>query len=117
MTKDDIKKVIEQFRQGAINANEAGFDGVELPGANGYLVDNFLRTSANQRKDEYGSSAENRSRFCLEVIDALISVFGAKRVGLKLSPVGRYQDMFNENPLETYSYLLKQLDKRGIAYV
>jgi len=117
MTKDDIKKVVEQFKQAAVNAKEAGFDGVELHGANGYLVDSFLRTSSNQRTDEYGGSAENRSRFCLEVIDAFISVYGAKRVGIKLSPVGRYQDMFDKNPVETFTYLVKELSKRGISYI
>ena len=117
MTKDDIKEIIEQFRQAAINAKEAGFDGVELSAGNGYLVDSFIRTSSNQRTDEYGGSAENRARFCLEVIDAMISVFGAGRVGAKFTPVGRYQDMYDENPLETFGYLLQQLEKRGVAFV
>jgi len=117
MTKDDIKEVIEQFRQAAVNAKEAGFDGVELSAGNGYLVDSFIRTSSNQRTDEYGGSAENRARFCLEVIDALISVYGAERVGAKFTPVGRYQEMYDENPLETFSYLLQQLDKRGVAFI
>jgi len=117
MTKEDIKKVLNQFKQGAINAKQAGFDGIELHGANGYLVDQFLRDSSNHRTDEYGGSVENRARFGLEAIDALIEVYGAKRVGIKLSPVGRYQDMYDSNPLATYSYLLKQLESRGIAYV
>ncbi len=117
MTKDDTKQVIEQFRQAAVNAKEAGFDGVELAATSGYLVDSFIRTSSNQRTDEYGGSAENRARFCLEVIDAMISVFGAGRVGAKFTPVGRYQDMYDENPLETFGYLLQQLEKRGVAFV
>jgi len=116
MTKEDIKKVLEQFRQGALNAKQAGFDGIELHGANGYLVDQFLRDGSNHRTDEYGGSVENRARFCLEAIDILIEVFGASRVGIKLSPVGRYQDMYDSNPVATYSYLLQELDKKKIVY-
>lgn len=117
MTKEDIKIVLEQFKKGALNAKKAGFDGIELHGANGYLVDEFLRDGSNHRKDEYGGSVEKRARFCLEAIDILIDVFGRNRVGIKLSPVGRYQDMYDSNPLATYTYLLQELDKRGIAYV
>lgn len=117
MTKEDIKQVLGQFKQAAINAKKAGFDGIEPHAANGYLIDEFLRDVTNHRTDEYGGSVENRARFCLEVIDVFIEVFGANRVGIKLSPVGRYQDMYDSNPLATYSYLLKQLEKRGIVYV
>jgi len=117
MTKDDIELVKGQFKQGAINAKEAGFDGIELHGANGYLVDEFIRDGSNKRTDEYGGSIENRCRFCLEIIDILIEVFGAKRVGIKLSPVGRFQDMYDSDPVATYKYLLEELSKRGIAYV
>jgi len=117
MTLEDIEKVKEEFRQGALRAKEAGFDGLELHGANGYLVDEFIRDGTNTRTDEYGGSIENRVRFCLEVIDVLISVFGKGRVGIKLSPVGRYQDMFDSTPVETYTYLLNKLDEKGIAFV
>jgi 2,4-dienoyl-CoA reductase-like NADH-dependent reductase (Old Yellow Enzyme family) len=117
MSLEDIAKVRKEFKQAAENAKEAGFDGVEIQGANGYLIDQFLRNATNQRKDDYGGSIENRSRFCLEIIDDLIEVFGKGRVGIKLSPVGRSMDMFDDNPLELFSYLLKELDKRGIAYV
>nr|BAJ93795.1 predicted protein [Hordeum vulgare subsp. vulgare] len=117
MSKDDIKLVKEQFRQGALNAKEAGFDGVELHGANGYLIDTFIRDGSNQRTDEYGGSIENRCRFCLEVIDILIEVFGCGKVGIKLSPVGRFQDMYDSDPIATYSYLLKELEKKNIAFV
>jgi len=117
MTKDDIKTVVEQFRESAKLAKEAGFDGLELHGANGYLIDQFIRDSSNQRKDEYGGSVENRCRFPLEVIDALIEVFGAGRVGIKLTPVGRYQYMYDSNPIETYSYLLTKLSEKKIAFV
>jgi len=117
MTQDDIKQALEEFRQGAINAKEAGFDGIELHAAHGYLIDTFLCDSTNHRTDEYGGSIENRSRLCLEVIDILINVFGAKRVGIKLSPVSRYQDMYDSDPISLYAYLLQELDKRGIVYV
>lgn len=117
MTKDDIKEVIEQFRQGAKNAKEAGFDGLELHGANGYLVDQFLKDGTNKRTDEYGGSIQNRIKFCLEALDALISVYGADKVGIKLSPTGRYNDMYDSNPLELTKVLLKELEKKKLAFV
>ncbi|EAR89565.1 FAD/FMN-binding family oxidoreductase (macronuclear) [Tetrahymena thermophila SB210] len=117
MTKEDIKKVVEEFRQGALNAKEAGFDGVQLHGANGYLVDQFLRDGTNKRTDEYGGSIANRTRFLLECLDALISVFGADKVGIKLSPTGRYNDMYDSNPKELMKYVLAELEKKKIAFV
>jgi len=117
MTIDDIKNTIEEFRVAAKLAKEAGFDGIELHGGNGYLIDSFLRDYTNQRKDDYGGSIENRCKFVLEVIDALISVYGADRVGIKLTPVGRFQDMFDSDPLATFSYFLKKLSEKNIAYV
>lgn len=117
MTEDDIKEVIQQFKQGAINAKEAGFDGVEINGANGFLVDQFLKDSTNQRKDKYGGSLENRMRFCLEIIDAVIEVFGSERVGIKLSPTGRFNDIYDSNPLDLLKHLLKELEKRKIGFV
>ena len=100
MTKDDIKKVIEEFRQGAKNAKEAGFDGLELHAGNGFLIDQFLKDGTNKRTDEYGGSIPNRIRFCLEALDAIISVYGADKVGLKLTPTGRSNDMYDSNPLQ-----------------
>jgi len=117
MVKEDFELVRQQFRQGALNAKEAGFDGIELHGANGYLIDQFLRDGVNQRTDEYGGSIENRVRFPLEIIDILIEVFGAKRVGIKLSPVGRYQDMHDSDPVALFAHFLGELDKRGVSYV
>ena len=117
MTKEDIEMVKEQFRQAALNCKEAGFDGLQLHGANGYIIDEFLRDASNQRTDEYGGSVEKRCRFPLEVIDILIEVYGAERVGIKVTPVGRFQDMYDSDPIATYSYLLQQLEKRGIAFV
>ena len=117
MTFEDIEQVKEEFRSGAIRAKEAGFDGIELHGANGYLIDEFIRDGTNQRTDEYGGSIENRMRFCLEVIDELIAVFGKGRVGIKLTPAGRSQDMYDSNAIESYTYLLNKLDEKGIAFV
>jgi 2,4-dienoyl-CoA reductase-like NADH-dependent reductase (Old Yellow Enzyme family) len=117
MTTEDLELVRQQFRQGALYAKEAGFDGIELHGANGYLMDQFLRDGVNQRTDEYGGSIENRCRFPLEIIDILIGVFGAKRVGMKMTPVGRWQDMYDSDPVALYSYFLQQLDKKGVSYV
>ena len=117
MVEEDFETVRQQFRQGALNAKEAGFDGIELHGANGYLIDQFLRDGTNHRTDEYGGSIENRCRFPLEIIDILIEVFGAKRVGIKLSPVGRFQDMYDSNPVPLFAYFLGELDKRGVSYV
>lgn len=118
MTKDDIKMVVEEFRNAAENARQAGFDGVELHGGYGYLIDEFLKDHTNKRTDEYGGiSVENRARFPLEVMNALISVWGKDRVGIKISPAVRYQDVYDSDPVATYSYLLKELDKKGIAFV
>ncbi len=117
MTEDGINQVVEEFYQGAKRALKAGFDGLELHGANGYLVDQFLRDAINNRKDKFGGLIENRCRFALMVIDALTSVFGPDRVGIKLSPIGRYGDMFDSNPILLYNHLLKELGKKKISFV
>ena len=98
-------------------AKEAGFDGVQLHGSFGYIFDEFLRSFTNRRTDQYGGSAENRSRFPLEVIDIALKYFEPYQIGIKLSPTSRMQDMFDENPLETYGYLLKELSARKIGFV
>ena len=117
LTEDGIKKILDEFARGAQNALKAGFDGLELHGANGYLIDQFLRDCSNKRTDQYGGSIENRCRFPLMVIDALTSVFGADKVGIKATPVGRYQDMFDSNPIPLYTYLFNELSKRKISFV
>ena len=117
MTKEEIKEVIQEFRKGAENAKKAGFDAIMLHGANGYLVDQFLRDWTNKRTDEYGGSIENRCRFALEVLDELIAVFGKDRTGIRLSPTGRSNDMFDSDPLPLFSYLLKKLDEKGIEFI
>lgn len=114
---EEIKAIVEQYKQSAILAKEAGFDGVELHAANGYLVDQFLQSGTNQRSDEYGGSIENRARFLFEVLDVLIAVWGAERVGIHLSPRGDSHDMHDENPKQTFGYVIDQLNARHLAFV
>ncbi len=117
LEKQEIAEIIEQFRSGAENAKAAGFDGVELHGAFGYLIDQFLQDGSNQRSDEYGGSIENRARFLLEVVEAVCSVWGAEQVGIKLSPSNTFYGMFDSNPKATFSYVLEALNSKGLAYV
>lgn len=113
----EIPGIIEAYRKGAENAKLAGFDGVEIHGANGYLLDQFLQTKTNHRTDEYGGSLENRARLMLEVTDAVISVWGADRVGMHLAPRCDSHDMGDANPLETFSYVARELGRRKIAFI
>ncbi len=113
----ELPGIIEAYRKGAQNALEAGFDGVEIHGANGYLLDQFLQTSTNQRTDEYGGPVENRARLMLEVTDAVISVWGADRVGMHLAPRCDAHDMGDANPLETFGYVARELGRRKIAFI
>lgn len=113
----EIPGIIEAYRKGAENAKLAGFDGVEIHGANGYLLDQFLQTKTNHRTDEYGGSVENRARLMLEVADAVISIWGADRVGMHLAPRGDAHDMGDANPLETFSYVARELGRRKIAFI
>jgi 2,4-dienoyl-CoA reductase-like NADH-dependent reductase (Old Yellow Enzyme family) len=112
----EIQAITEQYKQSAIRAKAAGFDGVELHAANGYLIDQFLQSSTNKRTDIYGGSVENRARFLLEVVDALIEVWGAGRVGVHLAPRGDEHDMGDANAKETFGYALEELGKRKIAF-
>ncbi|MFK4025256.1 alkene reductase [Stutzerimonas balearica] len=114
---DEIPGIIEAYRKGAENAKEAGFDGVEIHGANGYLLDQFLQDSTNKRTDAYGGSLENRARLMLEVTDAAISVWGAGRVGVHLAPRADAHDMGDSNRAETFGYVARELGKRGVAFI
>src|SRR3954467_1048008 len=114
---DELPGVIEQYRVAAENAKAAGFDGVEIHGANGYLLDQFLRDGANKRTDAYGGSIQNRARFPLEVVEAVVDVWGPPRVGYKLSPHFAGYSMSDSNPVETFSYLAEQLNKLQIGYL
>jgi len=117
MTKEDITQAVEEFRQGAANAIAAGFDGVEIHAANGYLIDEFLRSNSNKRTDEYGGSKENRVRFLVEVTKAVIAEVGAERTGVRLSPFITFKDMGDPEILETIMIAAKELQKLGVTYI
>ncbi|CAL5043835.1 unnamed protein product [Urochloa decumbens] len=108
---EEIPGVVDDFRRAARNAIEAGFDGVEIHGAHGYLLEQFMKDSANDRTDEYGGSLENRCRFVVEVIDAIVNEVGAYRVGIRLSPFLDYKDCVDSNPMALGNYLIEQLNK------
>jgi N-ethylmaleimide reductase len=118
MTEADIKTAIEEFVQAAKNAVAAGFDGIELHSANGYLLEQFIRPNSNQRTDRYGGSIENRARFVLEVAEAVIGAIGKDKVGIRLSPYGVFNDMpLYDAMAADYTYLAQQLNARGLMYI
>lgn len=117
LERSEIPGVIEAYRRGAANALAAGFDGVEIHGANGYLLDQFLQDSTNKRTDDYGGPIENRARLMLEVTDAVISVWGAGRVGMHLAPRGDAHDMGDSNLAATFGYVARELGRRKIAFL
>lgn len=117
LERDEIPGVIAAYAKGAENAKQAGFDGVELHGANGYLLDQFLQDKTNRRTDDYGGPVENRARLMLEATDAAIRVFGRGRVGVHLAPRGDSHDMGDSNPAATFGYVAEQLGRRGIAFL
>lgn len=114
---DEIKDIIEDFRKASANAIAAGFDGVEIHGANGYLLEQFLKDGANQRTDEYGGSIENRARLLLEVVAAVKDEIGAERTGVRISPVSPANAISISDPQPQYDYLVEQLDALGIVYL
>lgn len=118
LTTEEVKQSIQAFVQAAKNAVEAGFDGIELHGANGYLIEQFLHPAANQRTDEYGGSDENRSRFLLEIAQGAVDAIGADKVGVRLSPYSVAGDLSNYEGIETlYNYLAEQLHTIGLVYL
>lgn len=117
LTVPEINGFVADYAQAARNAIEAGFDGVEIHGANGYLVDQFIQDNANRRTDEYGGSIENRSRFAIEVASAIVNAVGADRVGIRLSPFSDFQGMKMEDPIPQFTHLLKALKPLKLAYV
>ncbi len=117
LRRDELPGIVEAFKSGAQNAQAAGFDGVELHGANGYLLDQFLQDSSNKRDDDYGGSIESRARLLLEATDAAISVWGAGRVGMHLAPRGDAHDIGDANPAATFGYVARELGKRRIAFI
>ena len=117
LERDEIAGVVEDFAQGAHNAIAAGFDGVEIHGANGYLIDQFLRDGVNQRTDDYGGSVENRSRLLLEVTDAVIGAVGADRTGVRISPFTVTWDCVESDPEPLFLHAARELDKRALAFL
>ena len=117
LTQAGIATVIDEYRQAALNAIAAGFDGVEIHGANGYLPDQFLEDGTNQRRDEYGGPIENRARFVIDVTRAAIGILGAARVGVRLSPGGTMGGISDSTPWETFSYAVRELDQLAPAYI
>jgi N-ethylmaleimide reductase len=113
----EIPAILEDYRKAAERAKEAGFDGVELHGANGYLIDQFLQDGSNQRTDQYGGSIENRARLLLEAVGVLVSVWGSERVGVRVGPGGSFNAMFDSNPGPLFSYVAEQLNAFDLAYL
>ena len=117
LEKDEIPGIVSDFRRGAENAKRAGFDAVDVHGANGYLIDQFLQDSSNHRTDRYGGSIENRARFMLEIVDAAIDVWGADRVGAHIRPRGDDHKMGDSNPKALFTYVASELKRRNIAFL
>ena len=117
LSTEEIKAIVQEYIQGAGNAIEAGFDGVEIHGANGYLIDQFLRDGSNIREDEYGGNIQNRSRFLFEIIKGVTAEIGSDKTGLRLSPSGTFNEMSDSNPQEHFSYICEKLNDFNLAYL
>jgi N-ethylmaleimide reductase len=117
LERQEIVSIVEDYKKAAQNAKAAGFDGVEIHGANGYLIDQFLRDKTNLREDEYGGSLENRTRFLVEVAQAVVSVWGGGRVGIRFSPFGSFNDMGDSHPEELFSLAVSKVASLGLAYI
>jgi N-ethylmaleimide reductase len=117
LEQSEIHSIVEDYKNAALNAQKAGFDGVEIHGANGYLIDQFLRDKTNHREDEYGGSIENRTRFLVEVAQAVVGVWGGGRVGVRFSPFGSFGDMSDSHPEELFSLAVVKMGALGLAYI
>src|SRR5271168_3914247 len=117
LTASGIKETLADYRRAAINAKQAGFDGVEIHAANGYLIDQFLRTGTNRRTDDYGGPASNRARFLKQAVERVLEVWDSRHVGVRISPTGGFNDMTDENPLETFSVTVARLNSYGLGYL
>jgi N-ethylmaleimide reductase len=117
LTVEEIKSIVRDYVAAAENAKKAGFDGIEIHAANGYLIEQFLKDKTNHRTDEYGGSVENRLRFALEVTDAILTVWSRERVGIRLSPVSTFSDISDSDPAKVYFPLVEKLSTRGLAYI
>ena len=113
----ELPGIIQDYVKAAKNAKDAGFDGVEVHMANGYLLDEFLQNESNKRTDEFGGPIQNRVKFPMQVLDAVINVFGKDRVGVRLSPYGTFNDMSDSNPIELFTHVIDQLNQRQIAFL
>ncbi len=117
LTTDEVKEVVQDYIKAAENAMEAGFDGVEIHGANGYLIDQFLRDGTNHREDEYGGTLENRARFLFEIVRGVCAAIGSARTGVRLSPSGTFNDMTDSNPQKHFGYICRKLNANNLAYL
>ncbi len=117
LSTEEVEGIVQEYKQAAINAIDAGFDGVELHAAFGYLPNQFLADSANQRTDKYGNSNENRNRFVLEVMQEIVSAIGVEKAAIRLSPTSTYNNIIHNNPIEQFTLLLNELNKMSLAYV
>jgi N-ethylmaleimide reductase len=117
LSTEEVKNIVLDYKQAAINTIEAGFDGVELHSAFGYLPNQFLAESANQRTDEYGGSYENRNRFALEIIQEMVAAIGSDKVAIRISPTSTYNTIIHQNPVEQFTLLIKELNKMPLAYI
>ena len=117
LTTEEIPQIVEDYRQAAVRAKKAGFDGVEIHAANGYLIDEFLQSKTNQRSDHYGGSLENRYRFLQEIVESILTVWSPEKIGVRLSPNGVYNDMGSTDYRETFLYVAKELNRYGLAYL
>lgn len=117
LTVPEIGAILEDYAKAALNSKRAGFDGVEIHGANGYLIDQFLRDGSNKREDAYGGSIENRTRFALEVVDTILKVWPAARVGIRIAPTSPANDISDSNPTELFGHLVARLSERRLAFI
>ncbi|HEV2275541.1 MAG TPA: alkene reductase [Acidobacteriaceae bacterium] len=117
LTASGIKETLDDYRRAASNAKEAGFDGVEIHAANGYLIDQFLKTGSNRRTDEYGGVASNRVRFLMKTVESVLEAWDSSRVGVRISPTGGFNDMSDDNPVETFSVAIARLNGYGLGYL
>jgi N-ethylmaleimide reductase len=117
LSTEEVKTIVQEYKQAAINAIEAGFDGVELHSAFGYLPNQFLAESANQRSDQYGGSNENRNRFVLEIMQEMVEAIGSDKVAIRLSPTSTYNNMVHQNPIEQFTLLINELNKLPLSYL
>ena len=117
LSTEEVKNIVQEYKQAAINAMEAGFDGVELHAAFGYLPNQFLAESANQRTDEYGGNHENRNRFVVEIMQAIVDAIGEDKAAIRISPTSTYNGIVHQNPIEQFTLLISELNKLSLAYI